>query len=32
MSTPYFVLAISVGFSLFLSLVGSSHAKRAPPD
>jgi hypothetical protein len=32
MSTPYFVLAISVGISLFLSLAGPSHVNRAPPD
>src|SRR5260370_13597061 len=32
MITPYSVLATSVGISLFLSLVGSSHANRARPN
>jgi len=32
MITPYSVLAISVGLSLFLSLVGPNHANRARPD
>src|SRR6266567_2180272 len=30
--TPYFVLATSVGISLFLSLIGPDHANRARPD
>jgi len=32
MITPYSVLATSVGISLFLSLIGSSHANRARPN
>src|SRR6516162_6075349 len=30
--TPYSVLATSVGISLFLSLIGSTHANRPRPE
>jgi hypothetical protein len=30
--TPYSVLAISVGISLFLSVIGSSYANRSWPS